>query len=154
MFFLFSFFSKIISGIGKIFHKAADVAKDVLPKAIELINNFKNFDTTNPEVADLLTKIIPGEWDDILKAKARMMLPQLLAELMVFDDKLTSDPDAFVAACIDELNKFLPNIKAMYLHSLAVLIANAFADGKLTLGEITTIMQAWYDQEAAQNEQP
>jgi hypothetical protein len=131
----------------RLFHKAEDIAKEIMPKAISFVNNLKNFDTKNPEIVDVLTAIIPGSWDDALVAKARQALPQILTELQVFNDHLTTEnPGEFIVACVDELNKMLPNIRGLYLHNIAILLTDALADGKLTVAEITGIIQAVYEQ--------
>ena len=141
-----SFFGKIFQWIGDLFTKIKHVAEELAPKAIELVNIIKDFDTANPEFADILTAIIPGTWDDALKDKARAALPQILAQMnIVKDDISTLTVDEFLVKAIDELNKLMPAVRGLNLHNISVLLTSAFADGKISVPEITGIMQAVYE---------
>jgi hypothetical protein len=93
-------------------------------KAIELVNNIKTFDTSNPEAGDLITKLIPGTWDDDLKAKARVALPNVLKELGVANEcAQNTNVNAFLKCVLDKINSLAPEIKGLYWHNVAILIA-------------------------------
>ena len=140
-----SIWKSIGNFFGSIFQKVQHVAEEYAPKAIELVNNIKGFDTTNPEAADLITKIIPGTWDDDLKAKARVALPNVLKELGVANEcAQITDINAFLKCVLDKINGLAPEIKGLYWHNIAILITNALSDGQATIPEITGIIQAVY----------
>ena len=132
---------------GNLFKKVQHVAEEVAPKAIELVNNVKEFDTKNPLVGDVLTKLIPGTWDDNLKNKARAALPKILKDLGIANEcAQISDINLFLKCVLDKINTLAPEIKGLYWHNIAILITNALADGEATIPEITGIIQAVYQE--------
>jgi hypothetical protein len=144
---------KIGHFISNIFHKVHDIAEDILPKAIEVVNNFKTFDTNHPEVIDVLTAIIPGTWDDAIKAKLRSSLPQILAQMQIIKDDINLPLDEFVQACLDKIKALDKTGQGYKYFELAGRLALDLADGKLTDEEIKSLLQAFYDQLKAQQEQ-
>jgi hypothetical protein len=132
---------------GNLFKKVQHVAEEVAPKAIELVNNIKGFDTANPLVGDLLTQLIPGTWDDNLKKKARLALPNILKDLGIANEcAQISDINLFLKCVLDKINTLAPEIRGLYWHNIAILITNALADGQATIPEITGIIEAVYQE--------
>lgn len=132
---------------GNLFQKVHHVAEVYAPKAIELVNNIKEYDTANPMIGDVISKLIPGNWDDDLKNKARAVLPETLMKLGVANEcaQLT-DKNAFLKCVLEKINGLAPEIKGLYWHNIAILITNALSDGEATIPEITGIIQAVYEE--------
>lgn len=135
------FIGRFLQWIGRIFKKVGDVADDLMPKIIDLVNNIKNFDTTNPEFADFLTSIIPGDWDDELKAKARIVVPQVLTQLISVKECLDKPDDEALICIVAKIQTALPDVRMVNLSNLAVLITKAMADDEITVPELLGIVQ-------------
>lgn len=127
--------------------KGKTIVKDLMPKVIELVNNIKEFDTSNPDVADFITKIIPGTWDDALKEKARELVPILLIQFKATQACLDKPTDDETLACVvSQLQSVVnPDIKALNWGSLTALITHALSDGKLSIEEIRSMVKYVYD---------
>jgi len=138
---------------GSLFKKVQHVAEVYVPKAIEIVDKIKEFDTANPEVADLLNKVIPGSWDDNLKDKARTAIPDILKKLGIGNEcAQVADTNAFLKCVLDKINLLEPEIRGLYWHNIAILITSALSDGQATIPEITGIMQAVYQEVKKQKE--
>ena len=129
-----------------IISKGGDLAKDLLPKVIELVNNIKEFDVNNPDIADFLTKIIPGDWDDKLKEQARLLLPDLLKEFAAFDACLAQTGDEQLICITTQLQSVTNiNIYSLNWGDLTALITHALSDKKLSVEEIRSLVKYVYD---------
>lgn len=82
-------------------------------------------------VANVLVKIIPGEWDDKLKTKIEVGLPKFLIKLKLAEACLgETDPNQIVACAIRTIQEETEgSIKAAWLHSLSILVAELVSDG-------------------------
>jgi hypothetical protein len=130
-----------------IFKKVKNVAEKEIVVAIKVVNSIKDFDVKHPEVADTLTAIIPGDLDDTLKQKAREALPKILLELNIAKECTElQNTDLFIKCAIEKLAEFEPKIKGLMFHNIAILLTDAFADGKVTVSEITGVIEAVYQE--------
>jgi hypothetical protein len=128
-----------------VFKKVKNVAEKEIVFAVKVADNIKEFDVKHPEAADILTAIIPGTVDDALKQKAREALPKILLELNIAKECVElQNTDLFVKCAIEKLSTFEPKIKGLMLHNIAILLTDAFADGKVTISEITGVIEAVY----------
>ncbi len=143
----FAFIGRFLRWFTKLLKKGEDIAKDLMPKVIELVNNIKEFDTTNPQVGDFITSIIPGTWDDDLKEKARLLLPDLLKELATFDECLDKPTEDEILICVTTQLQAVTNsnIAALNWGDLTALITHALSDGKLSIEEIRSLVKYVYD---------
>lgn len=102
-------------------------------------------------VPDILTAIIPGEWDDKLKDLIRAKLPQVLIELKLVENCAgLTDSVQIIQCATRELEKLVgDDIKAAarinFLDSIAVMIAQIASDGKLTLDDAKYLVKPYYD---------
>jgi len=142
-----AFLGRWWSYLKQLISKGKVIVKDLMPKVIELVNNIKEFDTTNPDVADFITKVIPGTWDDGLKDKAREIVPLLLVQFKASQLCLEKTNDDEMLVCVvNQLQSVLnPNIKALNWGSLTALITHALSDGKLSIEEIRSMVKYVYD---------
>lgn len=132
----------------KLFGKEGWLKKNAIPFAIDIVNNVKEWDSTHPEFADLLTALIPGTWDDELKLKARAALKVALEKMAVFNSCLTiENEDEKIACIITQIQSIVDlDVKALRWAELAAHITKALADdGKLDINEISALVKIVYE---------
>jgi hypothetical protein len=111
---------------------------------ITITENIKNF-IDSPTV-DILTSIIPGTVDDMIKDKLRVSLPIFLTELKLVESSLNlTQPDLIVKAAISVIQTMDKNIKPGILHQLSILVAQLAADGKLSWSDGVLLSQWYYE---------
>jgi hypothetical protein len=131
-----SFFRKIWEGIKKAFEGLAPDLKEAIHIGVIVVDNMKTF--IEGEAADVLTAIIPGQLDDVIKERLRAFLPKILIEMKLAEQcsELT-DPSEIVACAIKTLQQIGGDC-------LAVMIAEVASDGKLTWDDSKAIIK-WYN---------
>jgi len=138
---------KFWKGIGNFFKRlfggTKKIAEKVIPIGIEVAENLKLF--LDSPITPLLTAIIPGTVDDLVAARLKQILPQVLANLNLANDcaKQTT-PDKVVACVIAALKKLHPDDRDTYLLNIASKVNEALADGKLTWSEIVGLTDEIY----------
>jgi hypothetical protein len=96
--------------------------------------------------ADVLTAIIPGEVDDIIKQRLRDALPKILLQLKLAENCTgLTDISQIVECAIRNLQSIEGDFKSAFLHDLSILIAQVAADGKLSWSDGVYILQWYYD---------
>lgn len=132
----------------KLFGKEGWLKKDVIPFVIEVVNNIKEFDDTNPYFADLLTAIIPGTWDDALKDKMRAALKIALEQSAILTECLEIEDENERIGCIINQLQSITNadVKAMKWAEIAAYATKAIAnDDKLDINEIAALVKMVYE---------
>ncbi len=82
-----------------------------------------------------------------MKQKARKVLPDILLKLNIAKDcAQLENTDLFLKFAIEKLAEYEPKIKGLMLHNIAILLTDAFADGKVTVSEITGVIEAVYQE--------
>jgi len=134
----------IIKPIRDLFAKFPEELKKAVHVGVVITENLKKF--VDSGVADVITAIIPGDWDDDLKIKLRQQLPIILVNLKLADACADeTDPDKIVACAIKTLQSIEGNFNSAFLHSLSILIADIAADGKLSWSDGVYVLQYYYD---------
>lgn len=142
----------IIKPIRDLFAKFPEELKKAVHVGVVITENLKKF--VDSGVADVITAIIPGEWDDNLKAKLRQQLPIILTNLKLADSCADeTDPDKIVACAIKTLQSIEGNFSNAFLHSLSILIAETVSDGKISWSDGVYILQ-WYYSHIHKDELP
>ena len=132
----------------KLFGKEGWLKKNAIPFAIDIVNKVKEWDSTHPEFADLLTILIPGTWDDALKLKARAALKLALDKMAVFNDCLQlENEDEKIACIITQIQSIVDlDVKALRWAELAAHITKALADDeRLDINEISALIKIAYE---------
>lgn len=106
-------------------------------KAVILVEKLKKY-IDNP-IADILSKIIPGDWDNKAIEKVRNTLPGILADLRGIET--TTD----VATAVSDLKFSDDDAKNRFYHNLATAAARVLSDGKLSYGDAVVAVQLIYD---------
>lgn len=137
-----NFLQKIWGGVKHLFGDLPDDLKSSVHIGVVVTENIKNFvDSGN---ADILTAIIPGDIDDLIKNRLRANLPKILTELKLADKCGTlTDTAAIVKCAIQTLQQIEGDFKSAFLHDLSIIIAQVASDGKLDWKDGTYILQ-WY----------
>lgn len=140
-----TFLKSIWNKIENIFVALPTDIKVALHIGILITENIKTF--VDSSAADLLTMLIPGDLDDIMKDKLKISLPILLCELKLVENTLNiTQPDAIAKAAIETIKAMDENIKRGILHQLSILIAQLAADGKLSWSDGVYLSQWYYEQ--------
>jgi hypothetical protein len=105
--------------------------------AVILVEKLKNY-IDNP-VADLLGKIIPGDWDTKAIQAVRTKLPAILSDLRGIES--TTD----VATALNDIKFSNDDGKNRFYHNLATAAARVLSDGKLSYGDAVIAVQLIYD---------
>ena len=144
----------IINSIGGFF---AHLFAGLLPElkaaihiGVTVTEAIKTFDTNNPMIADIITSIIPGTFDDKIKETLRAELPKIVTELKLVDATLgLTDPNQIVAAAVKVLQQMSGDYKSAFLNSLSIIIAQVAADGKLDWNDAAYLLKWYYDHNKA-----
>lgn len=138
-----SFFSKFFGWIKGLITKVTPEVKTIVEIGIKLVENIKTY--VNDPAVDVLTAIIPGEADDMIKNAIRAFLPKLLAELQFLKVELDNDE---IIAFIYKIQTAEEAALAILTHGIASSVNNVIADeiGSISQAFITT--QVVYESES------
>lgn len=143
-----TFLHNIWAMISHLFIGLKAEAQKAIHIAAVVTDAIKNFDTANPEAADILTAIIPGTLDDTIKEKLRAELPKIVTELKLVDaTRGLTDPNEIMLAATKVIQQLSGDYRSTFLNSLATLIAKVAADGKLDWNDCEYIIKWFYDHE-------
>jgi len=133
----------ILKPIKDLFNKIPIELKQALHAGIVIAEGLNKF--IDSGVADVLVKIIPGEWDDKLKDKIKEGLPKILIDLKLAEACANeSDPNKIVLCAINTIQEATNgNVKSAWLHSLSILIGDLVSDGDLSWKDGAKIGE-WY----------
>ncbi|MBC7509677.1 MAG: hypothetical protein H7320_13155 [Ferruginibacter sp.] len=141
-----SFLNKIANFFANIFNKLLPELQNAVHIGVTITEAIKTFDTKNGVIVDILTAIIPGDVDDLIKTKLREALPKIVVELKLVDATLgLTDPAEIMAAAVKVIQGLDGNTNSAFLHSFSVLAAQVAADGKLDFGDGVYLLQWYYD---------
>lgn len=133
------FFANIFKSLLPTLQKAVEVGADITEAV-------KNFDFKNPQVADILTAIIPGDLDDRIKDKLREELPKIVIELRLIGATVNvADPNEIMLNAVKVIQQMDGDYKSAFLHSFSILAAQVAADGKLSWSDAIYLLE-WYYQ--------
>lgn len=144
-----TFLKKLWNGVKKLFQGLKPELKKAIEIGATIVDNMKKF--AESPAADLLTAIIPGDLDDKVKAKLRELLPKILTEMKLVESCTgLTDSNEIVACGIRTLQQIAgdhikDSARKNFYDSLAVMIAEVAADGKLSWDDSKIILKWYYD---------
>jgi hypothetical protein len=144
-----SFFQKLFGGLKHVFNGLDQPLKDALRIGVEVVDKLKTL--VDSPGADLLTAIIPGTIDDVIKERLRVFLPKILIELKLVENCASqTDPNVIIQCAVDTLQRLTGDwvkdgSKKNFLDSLAVLVAQCAADGKFDWDDVKYLTKWYYD---------
>lgn len=119
--------------------------KDVATKAVILVNNFKNY-VDHPGM-NVVTALIPGDWDNATVNKVKKVLPVVINGLASAGPCIAQQSWGKKVECIVALVKVKEdNEKAKFWHGLASSIGAALSDGKLTISDLFLVIEPIFRQ--------
>lgn len=143
---------KLWSGIKRIFKGLNAEAKKLLPIAIEVVEKVKMV-IASP-VADVITALIPGDVDDIIKEKLRVILPRLIMELaMVEAITDIENDDERLNAILAKIKLSSDDAKNVFYHGLCSLIIEKLSDGNFSWSDAVIVSEYYYLHFGKQKEQ-
>ncbi len=137
----------ILSAVGNwisgIFKKGSDILENVvLPTAITVTNALKGILDTDS--TDMLGHIA-GSAGAALEDKLRSILNEIIPKLQLAQSFKGQDPATILANVAKLISGADPITKAAFYTEFAGLVAHAFEDGKIDLGEAMSLAKYWYD---------
>lgn len=142
----------IVAFVSKLFGQLPPLLKKSVATGVKITDAIKNFDDKNPEAADILTAIIPGDLDDKIKGVLRAKLPQVVIELRLVDATLgLTDPNEIMKAAIKVLQQVDSDysVKEGFLNNLAIVISQVASDGKLDWNDAAYLIKYFFDHKPA-----
>lgn len=122
------------------------IEKKAVSWAVEITNAVKEFDTEHPEAADIITKIIPGDIDDVIKERIRAALPDIMIKLRLIQatEGLT-DPAEIVLAGAKVLQSFEGLVRNTAYNDFVIFLTDAAADGQIDWKDLAYLPKWKYD---------
>ncbi len=143
---LTTFLTKIWITIKALFDGMPADLKTAIHIGVIITENVKTF--VDSPAADILTALIPGDADDQLKQLLRAKLPAILTELKLADSCAALTDPAEIAACaVKVLQGLGGDVQSAFLHSLAIMVAQVAASGKLTWSDGVYLLEWYYQHE-------
>lgn len=130
-----SFFKKLWASIEKAFSNIGRESRVIISVSVNVVENLKKF--VDSPAADIITALIPGNVDDTIKQRLRIILPQILTILKGFsvDEQLSNEQ---LKSVVVELNEAHPDVKKIMYHGIAALVTEK-------LSAQTSAPVAWMD---------
>lgn len=144
-------YKSLVSWISQFYYRVDKIADKVAPIAIRIVNAIKdiNDSTQGDVVAQIITAVIPGKKDDaIVKQLRKWLRTQLpiIAEAIGIVQNISSITDANeqLKAIAHEINFSNDLKKRTAYHTLATLLIEALADGRISWSEAVVLSEFYY----------
>lgn len=132
---------KIKLKVPVLFSKFKKTVENNIEPAIKVVNLVK--DAVENPAANIIVAITPFNWDDEALKIAKMVLPKVLIELNIVKSIIGKPTHEAVKAIVEEIRQYTPDARARFYEDLAVKVAYALADGKISgkeLGELASFI--------------
>lgn len=126
-----------------LFHSLEKEEKKLLPLLMAIVTNVKKFEDSG--TGDVITKIIPGELDDKLYAKAKAATEKVfLALSFLMDAEKFTDPNEKYKYIISKIRLSGDIGRNISLHGFAAAVLEALSDGKISWNESIHIADIYF----------
>lgn len=138
------FINRIISWVKNLFNSIPKEIREYASQSLEITRNIKKF--LESPVADIITAIIPGTWDDALKTQALKYLTEAIPYLTIVDEcDESATPEEMIKCWVDKLGQYKPDVRNALLFQLATLLTDRFdSDEKIKQSFYSLAVQANY----------
>ena len=138
-----SIFTKIGNWISGLFKKASDILEDtVLPIAISVTNALKAvIDTDTPDIIGHIAGAAGAKFED----KLRQILADLVPKLQLAQQFKGQDPSVILSNILKLIGDADAITKSAFWIEFSGMLAHAFEDGKIDLGEATALAKYFYE---------
>jgi len=138
-----TFLQHVGTWIGNIFSKAGDEIENViLPAAITITNTLKGI--LEGDSGDIIGKLV-GAAGAGLEDKARQVLEAIVPKLQLAQQFKGHDPATILAGIVGLLGSSDAITKSAFYIEFSGMVAQAWADGKVDLGEAATLAKYFYE---------
>jgi hypothetical protein len=119
----------------KLFNKALDAFKKHAEISINVVDKLK--DALNSNVTDVITALIPGDVDDLVVEKLKVILPIVLEKVALANNivKAGKSQSEIIDLVLKHLKKTNDDSKRLFWITFAAELNVALSDGKLTFSE-------------------
>lgn len=131
-----------------LFNKVKKLAIKFVTPSVEIVEAIDR--AVNSSVTPLITALIPGHWDDIIVAKVKTALPQVLKVLKISEECLKLEAaDEIIACAIKNLKTYDKDGRAANYHNIAALLSVYISDHKITWREAVHLAEEIYQKRKA-----
>lgn len=116
------FLLKLFIPLKHFFKMLDQTAKNAIKEAVAIVEIIKKWDGEHQELVNFITAAIPGQIDNIIVDKIRMILNRL-GDWKVLEG----------------------NERKLFLHNLSLQFSLVLSDGKLTFNDVVYLVQWYYD---------
>lgn len=137
-------FEKIAAFVRKALGTIFDEFRKHSEAAVKVTANIKKF--VESPITDVVTTLIPGDVDDAIAAKLRVVLPQVLQKVAIMhgilkENETNADVIENIIANLKEIN---PDARVSFWVLFSGELNKALSDGKLELAEAFILAQMAY----------
>lgn len=142
-----TFLSHLWDAISSIFqHAETEIKTILLPVAINVVDAFKTI--TQADQGNYIGHLA-GSAGAVVEDKLRQLLPPLLTELKLVQASPATDVNILLKQAFDNLELSTDRAKNAFYHSLASMLLNDLADGKITWSEAVELCEYYYKNKPA-----
>lgn len=120
-------------------------SKNLLDVALIVVNAMKEFDDNMPAIMDTVVALIPGTVDDVILAKTRQYLPELLVRLKWATNEANKTADEIVADAARYIKTLPKSEQAMAWQAIWQLLSNHLTDDAVVMPDLQKISQVYYE---------
>jgi hypothetical protein len=132
--------------VTKVFGTILDLFREHAELAVSITERLKNL--VDSPVADVITALIPGDADNLIVAKLRLILPVVLEKVALANNitKEGKTQSEVIALVLKHLKKANIDSKKMFWVSFATELNIALSDGKIGFSEALILSQLVYSE--------
>lgn len=119
-----SFINRIFSWVKSLFASIPKEIREYASQSLEITTNIQKF--LESPIADIVTGIIPGTWDDKLKDLAVKYLAEAIPCLTIVDECQSDDPQEMIKCWVTKLGEYKPDVRNALLFKLATILTDKF----------------------------
>jgi hypothetical protein len=126
------------------FDKGFDAIKKNSYTAVKVTEALKN--VIGSPITDLLTALIPGEFDNEIKYKLRKILPEVAAKVAIGHNiiQASDDPNTAMTAIVAYIESLGAEARKDWWVLFSAKVTEALSDGKVTYAELVVLTQMAY----------
>lgn len=136
---------KIFQFLKKLFARTKYFVQQYVKPSVAVVEMLKN--AVESPAVPILTAIIPGQLDDFIAARLKIILPEVLKVLGYAEEcsNATSN-DAVVQCAIAKIRLFSDARKDAAWHNIASLLSHYLSDGRLSWMEAIHLAEMTYNE--------
>ena len=137
-----SLISRVFNWVKSLFTQIPKEIRVYASQSLEITTRIRAI-LDNP-IADIVTAIIPGDWDDKAKELALKYLNEVIPYLAIVDECKDDDPVKVIHCWIEKLGQYKPEVQKALLFQLAALLTAKYDNDELKHSFYALAVQANY----------